>query len=344
MKINFSKENKVVKNEYRGGSYGLAKRHIAKWQWYLIVIIIISPLLYISYMIVSSQMDKTFSGFVYYRHIGISSPADIFIKKMNVELGAEVKKGDILFELESNEITVRSNALRKKLKYLKEQKKNIVTSHSAALQEMKVSIDKYLRDVSGFKDFQSKLLERGLSTIYNVQNSLLSQFGVLTTKLNMYYNSFYYDVAITDIECNIIDLLEELAIESFKISMFSVKAPIDGEIIKVNYHQHQYVSKDKEILLIADPNRVQIRAFMPPSLIDDGILLHRKVEVIFKMDVFLGRSERFEGVIISSVAFTKKDPGILISREDTAVLIIKMIDKLPEKYSVYGFPVKLKLK
>ena len=92
MKISFSNSEKVNKNDYKT-SYGPTKRRIARWQWYMVVILLISPLLYLSYRIIYVQVDKSFRGVVSLKKYGISAPENGYIKKINVQLGSKVKKG-----------------------------------------------------------------------------------------------------------------------------------------------------------------------------------------------------------------------------------------------------------
>ena len=341
MKIKFNQDNKPTQDE-KESKRAIARRHIAKWQWFLIVLIIISPLLFICYRIVTTQMDKTFDGSVFFDSAGISAPGNCYIKKINGRIGTEVKKGDTIIVFDSESVRVKLKHLKQRLKFLKKRKKFIEYSHALSLKEILAMTNNFLSDTSNFKEKQQALREKGLGTIYNVQGATMEKFTVLMSKLNIFYNKHYYDFEITELGDDILATEEEIANMNQKIAEFAIKSPVDGEIVKQKQYEGEFVHTGAEVLILANKSEPYVQAYMPPDLVDDVTLLQRKVSICFGHNFF--KHNTFDGEIVGMPSFTEKYGGVLIPHNVDIVLVIRLFSKIPEKYFIYGYPVKVKLK
>ena len=342
MKINFSKNNTHQKNEKRYSKYGPAKRYIAKWQWYAVVLILISPLLFISYRIISSSIDKTFPGFVDFDTVKIISNEDCYISNMDIEIGTRVKKGELIVSCSSKELYEKLLYLKKELKFLTKQ--NSLTAHNnnniykKFIQQSK----EYLKVTDNFKNTTSNLRQRGLGTIYQVHGAVMDDFNILMTKELLQYNRFYYETEMTRLGEQILEKKSEIASAEQQIKAFRIKTPVSGEVVKINAYVGQNIPKNTVVAYIADYKTIYVKAYMPPDVLnDDGPLQSRKVEIFF------GRHSsdfKCSGTVIGTPYASNSDSKIIQDQEKSTMLYIRIDDEVPERFYSLNYPVKVKIK
>ena len=334
MRINYSGKKETYSD------YGTARRHISRWQWYLIVLILISPLLFIFYKIVAVTVDNTFSGVVYFKKYGISSPQNGYIKNMEVQVGSKVKKGDLLLTFESEIIRVQLKYLEKKLNTLKSRKKSIIENNNKAFESLLKQSEKYMHNTSYFGEKVKQLRKRGLDTIYNVHGAAMDTFVVLMSRKALQYNRYYYTIQIVNLEKDIVDTESQIAQIKQYLEQFMIKSPVDGEVIQQNIYQNEFVSQYENILLLTQNSAPYVKAFLPQKLISAKPLIGRKVDIYFSYKFF--NKIKTEGIIIALPISTQEAQDFLSQVEIDTVVLIKVLGEIPENFDTYGFPVTLR--
>lgn len=342
MNISFGKKVNTSNIRNRYSKYGPAKRHIAKWQWYVVVLILISPLLFIFYKIISANLDDSFRGFVYFNTIAITAPDDGYIVNDKMHIGSKVKKGQEIIILNSQILRDRLSYLEKRLIFLELRNKDTITQNNSVYKQFIKNANTYLKAMNQFLALNTYLRARGLGTIYNVHSAVMDDFNILMSKEMLKYNRFYYQSEVTRLGYEIINTEKEIATIKERLNEFDVKSPVNGEIVKLNGFKGEYIPKDKEVALIADYDNMYIRAYMPPEILNDGSLLEGR-----KVDIFFG--QRFyhsfvrTGTIIGVPSTTEAQTKVIQPEEKNTILYIKVHKPIPQNYYTLGYPVKVRL-
>jgi len=153
----------------------------------------------------------------------ISASLDGRVKHWRVNEGAQVKKGDLIVELEDND------------PHIIERLEHEMEAAIRKLDAAKVGIETSLRNI----ERQIKLQEKGLSAPLSIENARLK------------YNKYLVDEA---------DASSELARIEVKISRqnnLKVYSPIDGFILKINAGQGGQLVKQGESLAVLIPETNQ---------------------------------------------------------------------------------------
>ncbi len=341
MKISFSNKNNNIQQNNRPG-YGPVKRHIVKWQWYLVVFILISPILFIFYKIIVINIDDSFHGIVVFQKYTISSPAEGFVKKINVMVGSTVKKGQQLLQFDSKIIRVRLKYLEKKLDLLNTRKDFITSNNKKAFDSLLKLADGYISSTSNYNKHVTDLREKRLGTIYEVQGAAMNMFTVSASKEGLEYNRYYYFIEIVNIEKEIVDIESQIAQIKVQLEGFLITSPVEGEILSQNIFENEFVPAFKPILMLSCNATPYVKAFIPRKLISEKPLRGREVEISFNAKYF--NIVKAEGAIVSMPSMTKTSEDELIPEERDVFALVKVKGEIPENFSTYGYPVTLKLK
>ena len=77
------------------------RKNIARWQWYLVVAVVVSPLIYIIWLIFSSSWFITAKGTVVTEKYLIRAHEDSFVAENFIHDGEITQKGGQVFKLKS---------------------------------------------------------------------------------------------------------------------------------------------------------------------------------------------------------------------------------------------------
>lgn len=164
VKINF--ESSKGKNpDSRSGlriPYAPAKRVFPKWRWYLVVLIVCSPLVYILLRICGSLFVSTSSGIIALEKINITSPQITTIESVLSTSGALVKKGQVLFILKFDSQIEKLDLLKAEREALKQYSEVPVNTRELKqrIELAKRERDYYTQRLSDMKD----LFDKGAAT------------------------------------------------------------------------------------------------------------------------------------------------------------------------------------
>ncbi len=128
MKIRFTPQAQKKPEHIRGVRvpYAEGKRKIplfAQWRWYLIVLIVSSPLFYLLGKIVFSYIFITAPGFLSLDKLTINSSSAGIIDQFAVPVGGEVAKGEVIAELSNQDLEERRKIIEAELAALLEQQR-----------------------------------------------------------------------------------------------------------------------------------------------------------------------------------------------------------------------------
>ena len=341
--MGFDFNNKKQNIETKKISYAPAKRHLARWQWYLLVLIIISPLLYFSTKAILQHVIVTASGYVHYNKIMLRAPEDGYIDQIASRVGDHVIKGEPVIQMHSPATLEILKHLRGELERLVFLKKETPNPAIVPLQQMKQKGIKYLDRMIDYLETMEDLRRKGLSNIMLTHQAvrdlkdLQLEIGGMNRDIavsgldHRFKLENQYDKRITDLKREVIKL--EVILRSMII-----KAPKSGSVLKVFVGEQEFVPKGQSLMEIATRENLQIRVYLSHKFMSKEIQEGKIVTVVFPDNI------KIEGKIskIPNLAeHQDKFANIIRAEKNKVLLIIKLLGKLPEKYAIYGLPVKV---
>jgi multidrug resistance efflux pump len=116
MKISFSNKQKDP-SVHHGVKipYAPAKRKFAQWRWYLILLIVSSPLLYFLFQMGLSFVIITAQGYIALDTIGVNCTVSGIVDNIVVEPGQEVKSGTVIANLHDPDLSAQRRQVEAEL-------------------------------------------------------------------------------------------------------------------------------------------------------------------------------------------------------------------------------------
>jgi multidrug resistance efflux pump len=326
--------------------YAPAKRHLAKWQWYLLVIIILSPLLYFLSKILIDEFVVTASGYVSYDQVSVRAPENGYIDNVLVKEGEHVKLYQCLIRMSSPRLSKELRHLQEEQGRLKEIKLNTENPEIEHFIIMKENLQKHLSTTIGYVKTMDYLRQKKLGTISDQQKARndfkdieleIKDIDRAMARSNLYHTfklEEQYGQVIRELETTIIKL--ETSME-----LMNITSPGDGNVAKVFTSSKEYVSKGQNLMDITTNENLRVIAYLNHRDMTDDIHQGRKVTVVLPDNI------KIEGEIaqIPNLAeHQDKFANLIKTEKNKVLLIISLLGKLPLKYQIYGLPVKVVLK
>jgi HlyD family secretion protein len=148
------------------------------------------------------------------KSISVGSQVSGIVNKLNVEVGNQVKEGDILFSLEKNQILDEILV-----------KQSLVEQAKAGFNQAKISLKDALDKLALIKNFMS--------------DPILSKEEVLIRKNNV----LLMEAALKTAEKNLKTTESQLKAIQTLLSLHDIKAPITGEILQINVKKGEYITQ-----------------------------------------------------------------------------------------------------
>ncbi|PID76429.1 MAG: hypothetical protein CSB24_06695 [Deltaproteobacteria bacterium] len=126
MKIRFTPQAQKKPDHIKGMRvpYAQGKRKVplaARWRWYLVVLVVTSPLLYLLGKIAISYILITAPGVLSLEKISINSTATGIVEQLAAPVGAEMAEGEVIARLGNKQLEGRRLVVERELAALKKQ-------------------------------------------------------------------------------------------------------------------------------------------------------------------------------------------------------------------------------
>ena len=340
--MSFNFENKD-KNKHKNIKYAPSRRYSAKWQWYLLSFIIISPFIYFAWNFTKSKIFTIADGHVIFDKISIISPNNGYVTDITVKPGDLIKSNGVLIKIEKPEAEKELKALKYKLELLQNIVKNTPNPSITHQIKMKKEAEDYLamtlyyynkilslkdRNVISLNDFQKtrEILNNAKIQLYEINCNISEK--ELKHKFNL---ENQYGQRIWNIE------MELSRIEAI-LDVLNINSPINGTVESIYVNKFEYVVTGQRLMDISTNKNLGIKAYLSSKEMSEKILIGRKVSVVFSWNC------KIKGIISKSPNLAEgESKKINIIKEDPnkVIIIIKLETEPPEQYKIYGFPVKV---
>lgn len=320
--------------------YAPIKRKLPKWQWYLLALIIFSPLFYLLSKWMISLLFVTASGHIISDSIDIRAPYDSYVSDVSVRLANNVKQGDPLITLNSPALNAQIASLQTNVAQLKMHQSTYNNQSLPALQRSEVIAKKHVANTSDYYQKIQHHYKKGLTTVmelsnaennYNVAENNLKQIQaqIMEDQENFYITSQEnYDQIMAPADQQLV------ALEAIRKG-FQIKADQAGIITELNIHKFEFVNQGMSLMKLSTNQNWHVTAFFEGK---DVANIHPGKKVTLLLPDFMLLS----GHIINQPSSAQSETQsivVLQNPENKLVSYIAFDKPLPKNYQVNGMHV-----
>lgn len=325
-------------------NYAPTKRHIPKWQWYLLMLILISPIAYFMYKIANDKLLVGAPGYITFKQITIRAPNNGYLASIAVAEGSAVTKGQLLSQFISPELNKTLASLKEEIVALETIKQQNHHKNLEHLHVLKNNAEVHLAQSQTHYAKIKKLHERGLISMielheaWNDLNDAKTQLSTVQHQIKSSQQQYH-----SNMEGNYNQKIRKMKHEIEKLKtmqeLFKLKSPSDGTVNKVLVHANEYISTGQTLFTITSDNHLYIKAFLNAKYITK---VKKQQQVTIKLP---GRTD-IVGTVIDTPHYAKAEPNpsqILKRKGNKIVLLIRPNARIPDQYRVHNLTVKIEL-
>ncbi len=374
MKVKFDKP--AAQPELDDGvkvEYAPAKRPFPVLRWYLILLIVASPIIYFIGTILTDKVSIRASGFVSLDLVQIRSPQEGRVTAFNIAVRDMVKVAQPLasiappsFILEQrareqrNREQARLKTYKAQTELYQEKKRNAILARESAEvrilslnQSLSLSKEQLVHHRKRYEN-TLKLKQQGAATAAETEQAKQH----LNNAKRQYYNDtaaiekeranianaeavlFSAAPPLPDSQVSVLAKTSDASVEQELDSDSAiVKSPIEGRVVEIVAAENQYMQTGEDILVIASMQEGTITAYLEAKHSD-----YAKVGQPARIRIAEGKT--LDATIVALPKVAKKLPAEFANafgvRPLTIVVELQTNEPLPENYQIHGLPVEIK--
>lgn len=335
---------KHVDGEKKDVQYAPSKRHLPKWQWYLLGLVLFSPVAYFVIRLSIENIVVTAPGYILFHEINVRSPENGYLESLDVSEGEEIKKGKIVAHFASPEIDQTIRYLKNEINILEELKQKDKNTEIARLNQLINATERYLEESLSYYEGLKKFRDRGMITVLQL-NTALKDLHAAKTQLSELQRQITISKKrhVEHIESSYNEKIRQLQYELAKTlaiqHLFVLKSPVNGAITYIPTHAYEQVTKNQILIHINDHDELRIKAFLDAKHVDEV----SRGQVV---TITLPDRKKISGTIINTPNLARVEPGaskIIKTGSNKIELIIKPTSPITTPYRVHNIPVKVTL-
>ena len=348
MKFSFQKKEKNP-NIVQGIKvpYAPAKRQAAKWRWYLILLIVASPLLYFLFKLILSQVIVTAQGFISLEKVAVNSNSAGTIQKLYVEVGQELTSGSMIAQLYNADLSSQKIMLESELSALDHPEISYDPAQEVLLRKRIRLIEEVLNFEQKYFANVNFLFNQGAATVAELDlarerktNAELDHYNA-RFELGRLLESRQRYPELPEVEALIKRRQINAKVKALELQQtrLSQTLPYDGRILDVFAKEGESVSTGSSLLLLGRSDKPCVIAYLPPKYVKYA----RKGQ---KAVVKLPNGETLQAKVNTDSNLTKRLPADLsspIGSRDLMLLVsLELESPLPDFQWVDGLPVSVR--
>ena len=342
MGFNFKHKDKQLQ---QAANYAPGKRHLSKIYWYLLLIMILSPFVYLGYKIFTDTFLMSANGHIMFGEVVLRAPASSYVDSVFLTPGDSFEKGQLIIQLSSPQLISQLKSLGDEILILQEKKQNMLSDDSE-LEHLKIArteAEKYMNDTKYYLNVWIDLKAKGQTSIANIEKALYDlniatqnlktiDRDIAKIELNKKMQSEeYFDKRIREIEAQVKTLNTSLA-------LLSIKAPESGTLAKVSVNENEYVKDGQDLAVIVVNRNVYIIAYVESKFLSEKLKASQEVSIRFP------DGRKIKGTVTATPVFAETDPSkASIVSSDKNKILVRIIPKeeIPARYKIAGLPVDI---
>jgi multidrug resistance efflux pump len=327
--------------------YAPAKRQAAKWRWYLILLIVASPLLYFILKLILFQIIVTAQGFISLQKVAVNSNSAGTIQKLYAEVGQELTSGSMIAQLYNAELSSRKILLESELSALEHPEISYDPSQEVLLRKRIHLIKEVLNFEQKYFTNVNFLFNQGAATVAELD---LARERKTKAELDHYHAWFELgrllegrqkypqlpEVEVVKKRRQIKAKIKALELQQARLSQ---TLPYDGRILDIFAMEGESVSTGSSLLLLGRSDKPSVIAYLPPKY---GKYARKGQKAVVK----LPNGETLQAKVNTDSNLTKRLPADLsspIGSRDLMLLVsLELEAPLPDFQWVDGLPVAVR--
>ncbi len=351
MKISFNPQKNQKMETMHGMQvpYAAAKRKASQWRWYLILLIVLSPLLYFLYSMIASALFITCPGYVSFDKVPINSSTSGYLYKIYVKQGQTVTAEQIVAELKIPELDEKRNILETKLDIensnsmtLENQLENLIIQR-VRIAENEVSYQREKKEKVHFLFDQGAATLAELDAVESQYNRALLSLNSAKSQLAQAQNrnkSVILEATKNDPpQARLLSV--ELKSLKAKYERLIHRSPTDGRVIEIIAEEGRQVGSGEPLLVLVTDKRPQVIAYLSPER-------SKYAKTGYKAVVKFADNTKVNATVEEDAIFTRRLPANLtspIGARDLMIVVKLAFDStLTSKQSIEGLPVTVRFK
>lgn len=314
------------------------KKNIARWQWYSVVTIVVAPLIYIVWLIFSSNYFIVADGSVVTKKYLIRAHEDAFVKTANIFAGDIVNKQDLAFKMSSPLLETELEEVNSQISELKRLQEKLYKTDLQALENKYKIAQKYANINKKFYHAMVDLRKQNIINIIELQQSSQVLHNAEMDLENVLVERQKYSLdKDNDYAKALRDLNLQRKILEEKINSLDIKTDVNAIVNRVYVYKGEFVQKGQELAMLSLFDEPYIRAYLESKYIS---YVHQGSHV----DIRFEDGTTFKGKIISKPIFAeinKDDASVFGDAKSEVVIIVKPLEKIPDEYNINNVPVKI---
>ncbi|HAU1193238.1 TPA: HlyD family secretion protein [Legionella pneumophila] len=326
-------------------TYGQSVRAYPRLRWFMVIALLSIPLIFLLYKLTQEYVLVHFPGLVVYDTLIIRSPEIGYIKDIQVKVGENVTPETVLLQFTSPEMDA-------KLQYLTNEKTRITNLMNAlnatyqnklnsVLDVAKKEIESSKEVYERFKNYVKKgdMVQLQLDEARRNYVDAQKQYANLQQQIteSLLQNKTTMEVHFLR---KLFEINNEIDRANIRIKFFTIRSPKQATVTSIQTHVGEFVSAGQNLMMLVTNDNLRIMAFIEPKYVD-SVFRGQEVEIKFPDNYMI------RGRIINTPSYAEQIPiteiSPLATRQNKLIAVIKPISTLPQKYQVFGIPVKIYL-
>ncbi|MGC9193847.1 MAG: HlyD family secretion protein [Syntrophobacteraceae bacterium] len=351
MKITFRSPKSVAPDREHGMSlpYAAGKRATSRWRWYLLVLLVTAPLLFLIAKIFYAALIVTAPGFVRLERIEVNTQMAGWVKRVMVKPGETVVRGQLLAVLANQDLDQRQSLLQTELKAMTTTSAGAFPEYAKVLNALESSQNLAQKQLAYYAD-QFKninfLFHKGAATIaernaaraqlYQAQMNLQQIQSSLAARQLEEQRLCKPDRA-SEIKSRVIRAeLDEIELQKARLVYTS---PVRGRVLELRARPGQSLSQGELLLTLGNLDDICIQAFLDPKYLSYARPGH-------SVTVTLDDGSKFSAVVRQKPQMTARLPQAaatsLSDRQYMLLVTCDMPQTLPRNDWVDNLPVTVR--
>ena len=340
MKIQFKTEKQIdpTKNDGFEVNYAPAKRLAFKIRWFMLVMLIVSPLLFFGWHILSKEVLITAGGILTTEPIVLHTSQSVFIKSIDVKEGDTVEEQQVLIQLSSPEIENELSLLEKNHRRVKQRYQdgfvNLRALYDKEIETLQENIEAQESITDRFKSYG----DRGM---LGIDEQLMLEESIASSESDYQKALIGLEEATLNhkvmLRATLIDIELALSSARAKYSQLTIKAPKGAEINNIFVKQGEFLSEGDPLISLSNLPESIVNVYLSPEQMD-------YTGIGQTATITLPNGDTYQGIIEKPTQMTGRLPALFSGPFGGAKAAIKVTLTIKPKLELQleGLPVEVR--
>ncbi|WP_018861835.1 MULTISPECIES: HlyD family secretion protein [unclassified Thioalkalivibrio] len=347
MKIRFDSSSRRQANQDSGLKvrYGSARRVAFRLRWYLILLLVASPVLYFLYTLVDDALSTEVPALVWYPQHQLLAQVPGFVESIEVEPWDRIAQGDEVVRQHSPELERRERQIEDDLERLRTRAERTGQEQQSDLERRIELLRDSLSEFRAQEQRLEALFERGSANrgevlpVRTERARVEERIAELEGDLARVPRGDAVESWPESLQLRHDDLLSDQAEVRQERRQLVKKADLDGVVTELLAEPGQFVAMGTPLLRYSG-TRLRVVAYVEPRHLERRIERGREVTLI------LPDGERQKATVTATVGAADRLPAALRtglgSADSTVPVIVEPATDLPEIWRVDRLPLRVK--